>query len=67
MQLRVSPKRLTVWATYAVAGPISGPLLAGIVRNWRTGDRLLAGLYLLALAEAYVVLPLILDTLIRHG
>jgi hypothetical protein len=42
-------------APYFLIGPISGPLLAGVVINWQGGRPLLASLYGVALAE-YVLL-----------
>lgn len=38
-------------------GPISGPLVAGIVFNLKGGRPVLAGLYAVALAEYVVLLP----------
>lgn len=46
------------WVAYAALGPISGPLAAGVVRNWRKGHRLLAGLYVVAMIEFFVLAPL---------
>jgi len=34
---------------WLLLGPLTGPLAAGIVRNWRAGNATLAGLYGLAL------------------
>jgi hypothetical protein len=52
----VSPrfKRL---APFFLAGPISGPLLAGVVINFRKGERLLGSLYAIALAQVTFLLP----------
>jgi hypothetical protein len=44
-------------APYFVIGPISGPLLAGVVINFRAGRRMLAGFYAAALVEYVVLLP----------
>ena len=44
-------------APYFIVGPISGPLLAGAVINFRKGRPLLAGLYAVALAEYAILLP----------
>jgi len=46
-------------APFFLAGPISGPLLAGVVFNFREGRPVLGSLYAIALAEIVVVLPLI--------
>ena len=54
----VSPrfKRL---APFFLAGPISGPLLAGVVLNFKEGRPVLGSLYAIALAEMTVCLPVI--------
>jgi hypothetical protein len=54
----VSPrfKRL---APFFLAGPISGPLLAGVVFNFKEGRPVLGSLYAIALAEVAIFLPLI--------
>jgi hypothetical protein len=44
-------------APFFIIGPISGPLLAGIVFNFREGRPVLASLYAVALAEFVVLLP----------
>ena len=49
--------RMKRLAPYLLVGPISGPLLAGVVVNYRKGERLLAGLYLIALVQYAVLLP----------
>ena len=46
-------------APYFLLGPITGPLVAGIVHNYRDGNRILAGLYAIALVEITVLLPVI--------
>jgi hypothetical protein len=46
-------------APFFLAGPISGPLLAGVVLNLKAGRPVLAGLYAIALTEVAVFLPLI--------
>jgi hypothetical protein len=48
------------WIAYAALGPISGPLAAGAVRNWRKGERVLAGFYVAAMVEAFVLAPIVL-------
>ena len=57
-------KRAFAWASYVALGPISAPLAAGVVRNWRKGQRVLAGLYAIALVEAIVLTPLALAHLL---
>lgn len=46
-------------APYFIIGPISGPLLAGVVINLREGRPVLGGLYAVALAEYSILLPLL--------
>ncbi|MFI4974023.1 MAG: hypothetical protein ACHP84_05755 [Caulobacterales bacterium] len=46
-------------APFFLAGPISGPLLAGVVLNFRGGRPVLGTLYAIALIEVAVFLPLI--------
>ena len=58
-------------APFFLAGPISGPLLAGVVFNLRGGRPILASLYAIALAEVTICLPAItaklgLDVLLHH-
>ena len=54
----VSPKVRRL-APFFLAGPISGPLLAGVVLNFKEGRPVLGSLYAIALAEITVCLPLI--------
>jgi len=51
--------RLKRLAPYFLAGPISGPLLAGVVINFRGGRPVLGSLYAIALTEITVLLPLV--------
>ena len=44
-------------APFFLVGPISGPLLAGVVFNVRGGRPILAGLYAIALIEYTFLLP----------
>ena len=44
-------------APYFLIGPISGPLLAGVVHNLRGGRPVLGVMYAVALAEYAVLLP----------
>lgn len=46
-------------APFFLIGPISGPLLAGVVFNLREGRPVLAGLYAVALVEFIVLLPVV--------
>jgi hypothetical protein len=54
--------RLRRLAPFFLVGPISGPLLAGVVFNFRDGRPVLASLYAVALAEYAILLP----TLVAH-
>jgi hypothetical protein len=58
-------------APFFLAGPISGPLLAGVVLNFRQGRPILGSLYAIALAEVTICLPAItaklgIATLLHH-
>jgi hypothetical protein len=44
-------------APYFIIGPISGPLLAGVVINFKEGRPILAGLYSVALVQWAIFLP----------
>ena len=44
-------------APYFIVGPISGPLLAGVVINFREGRPVLGALYAIALAQYTLLLP----------
>ena len=46
-------------APFFLIGPISGPLVAGVVFNIRGGRPVLAGLYAVALVEFIVLLPVL--------
>jgi hypothetical protein len=50
-------------APFLAFGPISGPLIAGVVFNFREGRPVLGSLYAIALAEVTVCLPWIAATL----
>jgi hypothetical protein len=56
-------KRLKRIAPYLLLGPISGPLTAGVVINFREGRPVLGTLYAIALVEIAVVLPYVTATL----
>ena len=49
--------RLKRLAPYFLIGPISGPLFAGVVINFRGGRPILAALYTIALIQYVVLLP----------
>lgn len=51
--------RLRRLAPYFVVGPISGPLLAGAVINFREGRPVLGSFYAVALMEYAVLLSLL--------
>lgn len=50
-------------APFFLVGPISGPLLAGVVFNVRGGRPILAGLYVVALVEYTFLLPVLVAKL----
>jgi len=51
--------RLRRLAPYLIVGPISGPLLAGAMINFRGGRPVLASFYALALLEYAILLPML--------
>ena len=53
------PRKVRRLAPFFLAGPISGPLLAGAVLNFKEGRPVLGALYAIALAEFTIFLPLI--------
>lgn len=50
-------------APFFLVGPISGPLLAGVVFNFKDGRPVLGSLYLVALGEFVFLLPAITSKL----
>lgn len=44
-------------APFFLLGPVSGPLLAGVVFNLREGRPVLAALYAIALIQFIILLP----------
>lgn len=50
-------------APFLLLGPISGPLVAGVVFNYREGRPVLAALYAIALIEITILLPVIVARL----
>lgn len=50
-------KRWKRVAPFFLIGPVSGPLLAGVVFNFREGRPVLGSLYAVALVEFIVLLP----------
>ena len=50
-------------APYFLIGPVSGPLLAGVVINFRGGRPILAALYGIALIEYAILLPALIAKL----
>ena len=56
-------KSLIRVAPFLIAGPISGPFMAGVYYNWREGRPVLASLYAVAALEAVVLAPLYLAKL----
>jgi hypothetical protein len=53
MDAMIPRKRLLALTGYSILGPITGPLVAGIIRNLGKGELLLACLYALALPVAW--------------
>ncbi len=51
--------RLKKYAPFLLMGPISGPLAAAMVHNFREGRPVLASLYGIAMVEIVVLLPVI--------
>jgi len=49
-------KKILYWLPFLALGPITGPLTEGVLRNWRRGDRVLAGLYVLAIPSSLALL-----------
>jgi hypothetical protein len=58
--LKAGLKRI---APFFLIGPISGPLLAGVVFSWRDGRPILASLYATALAAYVILLPTVVTKL----
>lgn len=56
-------KSLVRVAPFLIAGPITGPFMAGVYFNWREGRRVLAVLYGMAAVEAIILAPWLLTTL----
>jgi hypothetical protein len=56
--------RIKRLAPYFLIGPISGPLLAGVVHNFRGGRPVLSVMYAVALTEYALLLPAALANLI---
>ena len=56
--ISLSP-RMKRLAPFFLAGPISGPLLAGVVLNFKEGRPVLGSLYAIALTELTVFVPMI--------
>lgn len=58
--------RLARLAPFFLIGPISGPLVAGIVFNFRGGRPFLGTLYAILLALFVVLLPLLAGKALAH-
>jgi hypothetical protein len=50
---------------FAILGPITGPLTLRLFRNLEARRPLLSSLYLAAIIETYVGLPLVLNALLH--
>lgn len=59
--------RLRQLAPYFLIGPISGPLLAGVVINFRGGRPVLGTLYAIALVEFLIALTWVSTALGMHA
>jgi hypothetical protein len=55
--------RFKKFAPYLLLGPITGPLAAAMVHNFREGRPVLATLYGVAMVEIIVLLPVITTAL----
>ena len=55
--------RIRRLAPYFLIGPISGPLVAGVVINFREGRPVLASLYAIALLQYSILLPVLVAKL----
>ena len=64
--LECTLSRLKRLAPYFLIGPISGPLVAGIVHNFRNGRPVLATMYAVALAEYAYLLPVLVVKMGLH-
>ena len=51
--------RIKRLAPYFLLGPVSGPLVAGIVHNFRDGRPVLGGMYAVLLLEFVYLLPVL--------
>jgi hypothetical protein len=51
--------RLKRIAPFLALGPISGPLVAGITRNFREGRPFLGSLYAIVLIQYTILLPVV--------
>ena len=58
-QSRRRMSRFRRLAPYFLIGPISGPLFAGVVINFREGRPVLATLYAIALVQYAILLPVV--------
>jgi hypothetical protein len=59
-------RKALYWSAFLSAGPITGPLLEGVWRNWRKGERVLAALYAVAAALVFVTLPAVVLEMIAN-
>lgn len=58
--------RIRRLAPYFIIGPISGPLLAGVVINFRERRPVLGSLYAVALLECAIALPTLVARMGAH-
>lgn len=58
-------RKAAYWAAFLTMGPITGPLIEGVYRNWRKQERALAGLYGVAVVTTFIGLPCMLALVLR--
>jgi len=65
MKTSPGPGRVAALTGYAALGPITGPLVAGAVRSFHRGERVLCGLYVLAVPLSYFLMASAAERLIH--
>ena len=58
--------RFARFLPYLLLGPLTGPLAAGMVRAWRSGDRLLSSLYGVSILTTWAGLAALTAHLAPH-
>jgi hypothetical protein len=59
-------RRLAKLLAYSALGPITGPLVAGVVRSWRGHRPVLAALYVAAIPSSLWLLTLVAAAVVPH-